>query len=57
MMGGASSQAQAAPLCDTKIIKLTIGDYQEFQKETAPDQDEDDSTLDLTAIKMDWTSQ
>ena len=57
MMGGASSQAQTAPLCDTKIIKLTIGDYQEFQKETAPDQDEDDSTLDLTAIKMDWTSQ
>jgi len=57
MMGGASSQAQTAPLCDTKIIELTIGDYQEFQKETAPDQDEDDSTLDLTAIKMDWTSQ
>jgi hypothetical protein len=39
---------------------FTVGDYQEFKKATAPDsgdQEENDSAVDPTAIKTDWTSQ
>ncbi len=60
MMSGSSSKAQTASPSDTKIMTFTVGDYQEFKKDPAPDsedQEENNSTVDLTAIKTDWTSQ
>jgi len=61
MMTSSSSQAETAQPLDPKIITFTVGDYQEFQAATTTsdqgDHDMNDGTLDLSAVKTDWTAQ